>query len=77
VYDWSMTKQHFIALADALRETRPIQTDDSLLHQTEEWQWNQDVQAIASVCARANSRFNRERWLGYIRGECGPNGGSR
>jgi hypothetical protein len=73
VYDWPMTKQHCIALADALRETRPAEHWDA----NKRLQWQMDVDAIASVCARANSRFNRERWLGYIRGECGPNGGSR
>ncbi len=23
-----------------------------------------------------NIQFNRERWLGYLRGECGPSGGA-
>jgi hypothetical protein len=31
--------------------------------------------ALADFCASQNSRFDRERWLGYIAGECGPNGG--
>jgi hypothetical protein len=24
-----------------------------------------------------NPRFNRERWIDYIKGLCGPNGGAR
>lgn len=60
-----MTKKHFIALADAIKEHNqqgipflPSQLD-----------------TLASFCKLANSNFNRERWLDYIAGECGPNGG--
>lgn len=69
----TMTKQHFIALADALRLTEPTDTAGA----TEYQQWKCTVAAIADVCARQNPRFNRERWLDYINGECGPNGGKR
>ena len=28
-------------------------------------------------CAAQNLAFNRERWLAYTAGDCGPNGGKR
>jgi hypothetical protein len=64
-----MTKKTFIALADALREhNRTLGTDDVAFD-------GSHLDALADFCAAQNPRFNRERWLGYIAGECGPNGG--
>jgi hypothetical protein len=34
------------------------------------------IDRIADFCASQNANFNRERWLAYIKGECGPNGGA-
>ena len=69
-----MTKKHFIALADAIRsmpsfveleqEKRVIEKDDML-------------RVLADFCAAQNDQFNRERWLGYIAGSNGKNGGAR
>lgn len=60
-----MTKQDFVALADAIRDGR--RRIDYL---------DKDLLAVlADFCASRNPRFQRERWLGYVRGECGPNGG--
>lgn len=64
-----MTKQHFISLADYIKyvykgaSERKLFTPDHL-----------DV--LASFCKYQNANFNRERWLSYIAGECGPNGGT-
>ena len=66
-----MSKKHFIALADALRAEKPGSNWDP----NKMVQWELDVKAIADVCQRSNPRFNRERWMDYINGECGPSGG--
>jgi len=66
-----MTKKHFIALADAMRYAMPTFDQPTM-----KAQWTRDLCAIAGVCKSANPRFNEARWLGYINGTCGPNGGS-
>ena len=69
-----MSKKHFIALADALRGTRPSQRDIEML--TGEYQqWKRDRDAIAQICILSNAYFKLDRWLDYIDGKCGPNGG--
>ena len=59
-----MTKRHFIELADFLRKPSGADkfTDSQIRH-------------LADFCARQNPNFDRERWLGYIRGDCGPSDG--
>jgi hypothetical protein len=64
-----VSKKHFIALADMIiRYNRPPCyhgqpfTEDQL-------------KALASFCSDQNSRFDYQRWISYINGECGPNGG--
>lgn len=66
-----MTKKHFIELADMIREHNR-QVRAGLPHT--EFADNQ-IEALASFCKSQNSNFNRERWISYINGECGPNGG--
>ena len=61
-----MTKQDFIALADWIRTAKGYGVDEFNPKQ---------VDKLAAFCKQRNSRFNRSRWLGYINGECGPNGG--
>lgn len=58
-----MTKKHFIALADAIRDNRALYSDCV-------------ISKLASWCWSENHRFNETRWLSYIAGECGPNGGA-
>jgi hypothetical protein len=67
----SMSKQDFIKLADALRAEKPAPNWSANKHV----QWEQDIKAIADACASANPRFMRERWLLYVNGKCGKNGG--
>lgn len=60
-----MSKKHFIALAEYLRDTKQYCeafTPAQLEH-------------LANFCHAQNGNFNRERWLGYIAGENGPSGG--
>lgn len=63
-----MTKKHFISLADVLRtEVLPNLAPESRADVLSE---------LARWCKSMNSRFDRDRWLGYIEGTCGPNGGT-
>lgn len=57
-----MSKKDFIALADSIRASAEPFTEYQL-------------DLPADFCRSQNSRFNRERWFGYIRGENGPSGG--
>ena len=66
----SMSKQDFIALANALNTSRPpFSGKDGRLTQ-----WSQDVETIRQVCAASNPNFKSDRWLGYIAGTNGPSG---
>jgi hypothetical protein len=58
-----MSKKHFIALADFIRDRLDIVFDAK------------SIIALADFCQSQNPRFNRRRWLGYIGGANGPNGG--
>ena len=66
----SMSKKHFIALAEAIRlhqqAARQQQAnlfEDDQLQMLERWMRSE------------NSNFNQVRWRGYVEGRCGPNGG--
>jgi hypothetical protein len=63
-----MNKKNFIALADTIRE----QNNHSFAPFGEE-----QIGALADFCQSQNPQFNRERWLGYIAGTNGKNGGAR
>ena len=71
-----MSKKHFIALADAIREhnrgvAASIDADEAQMFGPEQ------LDTLADFCMRQNGNFKRERWLAYIVGECGKNGGQR
>ena len=57
-----MTKKHFIELADLIK-VRPHCFSGLA------------VESLADFCQDQNPRFKRDRWLGYIRGTNGKNGG--
>ena len=66
-----MTRKDFVALADSIRE------HNRLANLNGENAFTVDqLAALARFCASENPRFKRERWLDYIAGQCGPNGGT-
>jgi hypothetical protein len=64
-----MTKKHFIALADAIKTYNALQDESTISEPV--------IEALTDFCAAQNPRFNRERWLGYVAGTNGKNGGKR
>lgn len=74
-----MTKRHFIAIADVLRDLNPglcLSGHGPKVEDGREMQHNDTIEALASFCSRQNPQFDRSRWLGYIAGTNGPNGGT-
>jgi hypothetical protein len=63
-----MTKKHFIALADMIKKAN----ED--LNSAESFNTSQ-IDLLANFCSSQNPNFNEERWIDYINGECGKNGG--
>ena len=64
-----MTKKHFIALADMIKAHNA--TTALLVNQFGTYQ----RVALAEFLRQQFPQFNEERWIDYINGECGPNGG--
>ena len=64
----SMSKKDFVALADALRVPCMAgeAVDRSLL-----------LASLIAFCKSQNDQFKADRWIGYLRGDCGPSGGKR
>lgn len=72
----SMSKKDFIALADAIR---PVLNGPVMVHETGKPTrtiQGDIIETLARFCADQNPNFKRDRWLSYIAGECGPNGGT-
>ena len=71
----AMSKKDFIALADAIREHNRIEQNamgvDAHLFTAVH------LDTLARFCKSQNFNFMRDRWLGYIAGENGKNGGAR
>ena len=68
-----MTKKHFIALAEAMRLEFPVTTDSAAAVDM----YLRLERRIADFCDAQNKNFDRNRWLGYIRGENGPSDSMR
>lgn len=64
-----MTKRHFIALADWIRDHNEMAHGHTLPFEQDH------IQALALFLGTQNPRFNRQRWLDYVAGTHGPNGG--
>jgi hypothetical protein len=70
----TMSKKDFIIIADALRAVRASYAphwDANLFRACDD-----NIKAIADTLAANYPRFNRSRWIDYVNGECGPNGGA-
>jgi hypothetical protein len=52
-----MTKKHFKALAEALKNLRPEDKDSAAFHM-----WKHSCAAVADTCRTANPRFDRARF---------------
>ena len=74
-----MTKKTFIALADVVREldNRAVLVTTKLGLDRKVVTFEDVLLELAWFCQSQNPRFNRARWIAYINGECGPNGGQR
>ena len=62
-----MSKKHFIALAKYLADTKQYCEPFTAAQ----------LEHLANFCHSQNPRFMRDRWLSFIAGECGPNGGQK
>lgn len=58
-----MTKKHFIALANVIKNDIHDFTPNA-------------IERLADFCQAENFNFNRDRWMDYIAGKCGPSGGT-
>lgn len=74
-----MTKKHFIKIADMIKAQRPCSLALSEICNAEARaalvQWEQMRDALADFCQAQNPNFDRQRWIDYIAGKCGPSGG--
>ena len=70
-----MTKKTFIALADVIREYNrgAFETGTNIASPLQFT--HTQIIALADFCESQNPEFKRDRWLVYIAGTCGPNGG--
>jgi hypothetical protein len=67
-----MTKKDFIALADMLKNTMPVQNSSD--RSSTEYhhclgeisQWFKMKNALADFCKSQNPKFNREKFMDYI-----------
>ena len=68
-----MTKQHFIALADLVRDTEPMKLNQKIARASAEHrQWERMRDMLAEFCQAQNPRFLRTQWLAYIAREWWP-----
>lgn len=70
----TMSKKDFIALANAIRQwnAKFDGNEDETTHPFDSYQ----LECLATFCKERNPNFKWDRWMDYIAGNCGPNGGS-
>ncbi len=68
-----MSKKDFIALADAIKavNSRSGYCNEESMKRFLPGQ----LEVLADFCKSQNPAFMRDRWLDYIAGKCGKNGG--
>jgi hypothetical protein len=66
----TMSKKDFIALADAIRLHNRMNSGTAVEFSADH------LNVLANFCRSQNSNFMRNRWLEYIAGKCGKNGGA-
>jgi hypothetical protein len=64
-----MTKKHFIQLADMIKAANYNSDGNPYPFNAE------TIACLGAWCAKQNRAFKWERWVAYIEGKCGPNGG--
>ena len=67
-----LTKKHFITLANQVRNYNNLHPPYH--HQGKPFTETQ-IAILADFCGTHSPRFDRELWLDYIEGKCGPSGG--
>ena len=68
-----MSKKQFISLADAIRTHNAAVKAG---HSQSAFD-GEHLSTLADFCKSTNPAFMRSRWLDYIDGKCGANGGKR
>ncbi len=63
-----MSRKHFIALANALKATKPAVSSDTL-GLIERAQWMRDVESIANACLAASDTFDYQRFMAHVKWE--------
>ena len=67
-----MTRQHFEAMAKALRDSRPeapahdAPAGHATHYSTQVWQWRKTALKVSDACAGFNANFDRQRFLDAI-----------
>jgi len=63
-----MTKKDLILLADHIKQAPKRGPDKARFTDVQ-------IRYLAKFCKRINPAFKEDRWINYIAGNCGPNGG--
>ena len=71
-----MTKKTFIALANSIRAYNAQAFSAGTIVASPLKFTHTQLHALADFCAAQNPAFDRDRWLAYVAGDCGPNGGT-
>lgn len=61
-----MTRKHFVALADAIRDHNQKARETFGVHAERMCFSAEAIYKLADFCALQNSNFDRERWLNYV-----------